>query len=226
MTMDKQENKLGRDVEDIEDLLKVIEESYDIRFEKNELGHVRTFGELTDHIISKIKLLDKDDCTDQQAFYKMRSAIEKIKTVDKSVVSPTAQLADIFPRETRRKDIKKIEKQLGFDLKALEPKDYVTYSILLLLLISLIGLFFNWRYGLVGLGVSIAAFWIADKTATEFKDKTLGELIERTTQLNYVKSRRHQGTVNKKEIHEKIRKLFVENLLLDDNELNRDTVIV
>lgn len=156
----------------------------------------------------------------------MRSAIEKIKAVDKSVVSPATQLADIFPRETRRKDIKKIERQLGIDLKALEPKDYVTYSILLLLLISIIELFFNWRYGLVGLGISFAAFWIADKTATEFKDKTLGELIERTTQLNYVKSRRHQGTVNKKEIQEKIRKLFVENLLLDDNELNRDTIIV
>jgi acyl carrier protein len=53
--MDKIENKLRRDVEDIEDLLEVIEQSYDIRFEKNELGHVRTFGQLTDHIIFKIK---------------------------------------------------------------------------------------------------------------------------------------------------------------------------
>lgn len=146
--------------------------------------------------------------------------------VDKLVVGPATQLSDIFPRETRRKDIKKIENQLGLDLKALEPKDYVTYSILLLLLISFIGLFINWRYGLVGLGVSFAAFWIAVKTANEFKDKTLGELIERTTASNYLKSRRHDGTVNKKEIHEKIRKLFVEHLLIDNNDLNRDTVIV
>jgi len=224
--MEKQENKLGRDVEDIEDLLKVIEKSYDIKFEKGELGHVRTFGQLTDHIISKIKSLDKEDCTNQQAFYKIRSAIEQIKTVDKSALSPTTQLADIFPRETRRKDIKKIEKKLGLDLEALEPKDYVTYSILLLLIISIIGLFINWRYGLCGLGISIAAFWVADKTAREFKDKTFGELIERTTQLNYARARRQQGTVNKKEIQEKIRKLFIEDLLLDDNEIDRDTVIV
>jgi ABC-type multidrug transport system fused ATPase/permease subunit len=224
--MDKQENKLGRDVEDIEDLLKVIEKSYDIRFEKGELGHVRTFGQLTDHIISKIKYVDKEDCTDQQAFYKIRTIIERINTFDKSVISPSTCLTDIFARETRRKDIKKIEKELGLDLKALEPKDFVTYSILLLLLISIIGLFINWKFGLVGLGISIAAFWIADKTAKEFKDKTLGELIERTTQLNYAKARRQQGTVNKKEIQGKIRKLFIESLLLDDNEIDRDTVIV
>jgi acyl carrier protein len=224
--MDKQEKKLGRDAEDIEDLLKVIEKSYDIRFEKGELGHVRTFGQLTDHIISKIKYLDKEDCTDQQAFYKLRSAIMKMKTFDKSEISPTTLLVDIFPRQTRRKDIKEIEKQLGLDLKALRPTDLVTYCILLLLLISIIGLFINWKYGLVGLGLSIIGFWTADKTGKEFKDKTLRELTDRTTQLNYLRSRRQPGTVNKKEIHEKIQKLFIESFGLENNEIDRDTVIV
>lgn len=146
--------------------------------------------------------------------------------IDKSAVSPAARLADIFPRQTRRTDIKKIEKQLGLDLQALRPRYLVTYSILLILLISIIGLFINWRYGLIGVSLSIIGFWMADKTGNEFKDETLKELTDRTTQLNYVKSRRQPGTVNKKEIQEKIRNLFIENLLLEDNEIDRDTVIV
>jgi hypothetical protein len=64
MIMNKDTNNhIGTDTESIEDVLKIIEKSYNIKFETNELGYIRTFGELTDHIISKIKLPDNNDCT-------------------------------------------------------------------------------------------------------------------------------------------------------------------
>src|SRR5689334_19752693 len=99
--MDKQEKHIGSVPEDIEDVLKLIEKSYDIRFQDNELGHIRTFGQLTDHIISKIKLGNQNDCTDQQAFYKLRTAIETVTGIDKRTLDPNAQLKDIFPRRKR-----------------------------------------------------------------------------------------------------------------------------
>ena len=224
--MDKQEKHIGSVPEDIEDVLKLIERSYDIRFQDNELGHIRTFGQLTDHIISKIKLQDKDDCTDQQAFYKLRTAIEQIKTVAKSAISPKTHLADLFPRHSRRKDIKKIEKQLTLDLKALRPRHIVTNSLMILLLVSIVGLFIKLQFGIVGLIFSIGGGWISEKTLKEFKDKTLGELTERMTQLNYAKSRRQPETMNTTEVRNKIEKLFVDNLGLEERTIDRDTVIV
>lgn len=223
--MDKEEKHLGSVPEDIEDVLRLIEKSYDIKFEVNELEHIRTFGQLTDHIISKIKFESISDCTDQQAFYKLRAAIESIKDY-KIKVEPKTQLADIFPRRTRRKEIKKIEKLLGVELDALRARHFVTNSLLITLLISIVGLFIKWQFGLGGLLFSSAGFWISQRIGTEFMDKTLGELTDRMTQLNYLKSRRQPGTMNANEIHNKIEKLFSENLGLAEKTIEKDTVIV
>lgn len=224
-TMNKQEKHLGSVPEDIEDVLRLIEKSYDIKFEGNELGYIRTFGQLTDHIISKIKLESKGDCTDQQAFYKLRTVIETIKD-DKKKIKPKTQLTDIFPRRTRRKDIQKIEKLLMLDLKALRPRPIVTNSLLIALLVSIVGLFIKWQFGLTGLSFSIGGLWVSERIGTEFKDRTLGELTDRMTQLNYVKSRRQSGTMNIKEVQNKIEKLFVDNLGLDEKTIDKDTVII
>ena len=203
-TMDKEEKHLGSVPEDIEDTLRLIEKSYDIKFEGNELKHIRTFGELTDHIISKMKFQDHDDCTDQQAFYKLRMAIQQINTADKSAITPKTCLNDLFPRHSRRKEIKKIEKHLTVDLNALRPRYLVTNSLIGLLLTSIVGLFIKWQFGVAGLVLAICGLWVSEKTANEFKDKTLGGLTDRMTRLNYTKSRRHAGTTNTKELKDKI----------------------
>jgi acyl carrier protein len=226
MTMDKQEKHLGSVPEDIEDTLRLIEKSYDIKFEANELGHVRTFGQLTDHIISKIKLDDKNDCTDQQAFYKLRTSIEQVKGLKTSTISPMTHLTELFPRQSRKIEISKIEKQLAVDLKVLRPRHAVTYSLIILLVLSIVGLFIKWQFGVIGLVVSISGLWASEKMGKEFKDKTLGELTDRMTQLNYTKSRRQPGTMNTKEVKDKIEKLFVDNLGLEEKTIDRDTVIV
>lgn len=128
-TMQKQDiNHLGAAEEDLEDLLKVIERSYDIRFHNSELGNTLTFGQLTDHVISKIGLKDKDDCTDQQAFYKVRTAIGNGK------LTTTTRLDDIFKRRGRRRELARIENELGIHLRALQPKQFVTISLLTILL--------------------------------------------------------------------------------------------
>lgn len=224
-TMDKEVKHLGSVPEDIEDVLELIEKSYDIKFEGNELEHIRTFGQLTDHITSKIKLENSVGCTDQQAFYKLRTAIEVIRKGKKSI-EPNTPLVDIFPRRTRRKDIRELEKLLALDLEALRPHHIVTNAFLIAVLFFIIGLFFKWQFGLVGLLFSLGGMWISGRNGTEFKDQTFGELIDRMTQSNYSKSRRHPGTMNSDEIHTKIEKLFIENLGLEKREIDKDTLIV
>jgi hypothetical protein len=79
---------LGSLPEDIEDVLRLVEKSYNLKFESNELAHIRTFGELSDHIVSKINLDYRDDCTDQQAFYKLRNAIANTSGGEKFKIDP------------------------------------------------------------------------------------------------------------------------------------------
>ena len=134
-------------------MLLKIEDSFDIRFETNELAHVRTYGEFCDAIKGKISLDHSEDCTTQQAFYKLREAITKSTETEKKEITPTTELAEIFPRKTRKNQIKTLEMNLGFKLSILRPPHFVTGFLAILLLASFIVLFIDWPYGLIGLGL-------------------------------------------------------------------------
>ena len=210
------------DPEDIEDLLIKVEKSFGIEFSDNELVNVRTFGELCDHITNKIQLDKKDDCTSQQAFYKLRNILTSILKIDKGEIIPNTQFADLLPRQIRKTRIKQIEQSLGFKLSLLRPPNFVTNFLLLLLLGSIISLFFTWQLGLGGLGLSIGGLWLAFKVGNELDLKTVGQVAEKMTRENYLKSRRNPKTFNEKEIERVLIDCFSNDLLIDKSKLTRE----
>jgi acyl carrier protein len=210
------------DVEDLEDLLSKMQDSFDIKFVDNELAHVQTFGELCDHIKSKIQLEKSKDCTTQQAFYKLRSAIATISNVDKDELTTDTLLKNLLPRKTRRKKTKKIEDELGFKLALIRPTHFVTGFLALLLLASFIGLFIRWQIGLTGLALSMAGLWLAEKTGNELDLRTIGQLAEKMTRENYLKSRRNPKTFNENEIEKVLTDWFSRGLNINKSKLSRE----
>lgn len=97
------------DPDDIGDVLVKVERSFNIKFVGDELQDIDTFGKLCDHITNKIQLENVNDCTTQQAFYKLRQAFN----MD---IHPQTLLADILPEQSRIAKVKSIEKLLGFSL--------------------------------------------------------------------------------------------------------------
>lgn len=96
------------DSEDMNDFLMKIETSFDIKFLSNELVYITTFGELCDHIVNKIQLENSDDCTSQQAFYKLRNAISSTLQLENKTIATNLLLAEILPQQNRRSTIKKL----------------------------------------------------------------------------------------------------------------------
>lgn len=210
------------DPEDIEDLLTKVEDSFDIKFTDNELAHVQTFGEICDHIKGKIQLENKEDCTTQQAFYKLRTAILTTLHLDKDELTIDTLLKDLLPRQTRRTRTKKIEDELGFKLALLRPPHFVTGFLALLLLASFIGVFIKWQIGLTGLALSMGGLWLAAKTGNELDVKTIGQLTEKMTRENYLKSRRNPKTFNEDEIEKILTDWFSNDLGIEKTKLNRE----
>src|SRR5687768_1793290 len=94
------------DPEDFGDTLLKFEKSFGIKFADNSMRDAKTFGDICDIIESQINLTDKDDCTTQQAFYKIRKAIGLTQNFDESIIKPQTKLEDIFPRLNRRQNVK------------------------------------------------------------------------------------------------------------------------
>lgn len=214
------------DPDDISDILVKVEKSFDIKFGDTELLLITTFGELCDHIANKIQLHHTDNCTSQQAFYKLRAAISSMLQIDKKTISTDFSLADLFPRQSRRLRIKKLEAHLGFKLNILRPPHWATGILAVLLLSAFITLFFDWQTGLAGFVFSIAGFWLANKTGNELDLKTIRQVAEKMTREHYLKSRRNPGTFNRREIEKVLTDWFSDDLGLDKTKLTREAKFV
>lgn len=216
---------LNVDSEDLEDVLKEIEKLLNIEFSENELQHVKTFGDLCDVILVKINLPQKEDCTCQQAFYKLRNSILENLTVDRSNIKPDTTLEELFTSSIQKDKIRIIENSLGFRLDILKVKKSVTLVILIGFILSIFLMFIDVLYGLVFALLVLIAYLLKGQNIKEFKVNTIREVVETMKLNNYFKARRNQNTVNKKEIIKLIEKYFIDNLATDLKEINRDTVI-
>lgn len=201
--------------EDIEDILGQIELSFNIRFYENEFAQVTNFGELCKAITKKIDLENFDDCTNQQAFYKLRRAIATIKQVDEKEISPETNLSTLFLRRNRRKEITKLENKLGIKFNILSPPAWVSGTFVVLLLASFVLLFFNWKIGVPGIILFAGCLSVAKDLGKELQVKTIGELTIKMTRENYVNSRRNKNSYNKNEVNQLLLDWFKEGLSVD-----------
>src|SRR4051812_5009599 len=99
--------------EDIFDVVVKFQRSFGLTFEKDTFYNVKTFGDLCDVIINKVQGNNSDDCTAQQAFYKIRNAIARTQLIDKNSITLASKLQELFPRNNRRRNIKGLEGELG-----------------------------------------------------------------------------------------------------------------
>jgi len=209
--------------EDIFDVVLKLEKSFGLKFKKDTFYIVKTFGDLSDVLISKVQGDNSDDCTSQQAFYKIRKAIAATQLIDKNSISPDTKLQDIVPKDERIQKIKELRTELGIPFAILDIKSWLGWTIFIGIVASLITFFFKWQLGLSGLLFFIAVGWIANKFfAKEFELKTVRQLTEKLVRENYVDIRRRKGTINRTEILKVIIDTFSNELDIDKAYLTKN----
>lgn len=211
------------DPEDITDLLKKVEQSFNIEFSKNELAKIKTFGQLCDHVTNKINLTHVNDSTSEQAYLKLRDAIGLTLRLEPSSIPTSATFDELFPRPTRRAKLDTVEQLLDLKLELLRPPHWLNNIALLLLVGSFIMLFFKWPLALVCFFLVTVLYTTIKKFGNETDVKTLKDIAEKMATEHYTKSRIDPKTFNKNEIEPLLTKWFIEYLDLDKNSFNRNT---
>lgn len=208
--------------EDIFDVVLKLEKSFGLKFEKDAFYNVKTFGDLCDIITSKVQGDNFDDCSTQQAFYKVRNAIAATQLIDKNSITLDTKLQDIFPKDKRRQKIKELQNELALPLDILDIKAWLGWTIFIGIVASLILFFFKWQFALTGLLFFIAVGWTANKFfAKEFELSTVRQLTEKLVRENYVDIRRNKGTINKQEILKIIIDTFSNDLDIERKYLTK-----
>jgi hypothetical protein len=214
------------DPDDISDVLVKVQKSFGFKFRDTELKYVKTFGELCDIITSKVSAGNSNDCTTQQAFYKLRNALSDTLYIDKTSLTTDTDLQKLLPKQIRRNVIKTVDKLLGFRTNILRPKYSVTGTLTIILLASFVGVFIFWQVGLIGLTLSIVGLTVATKLGNEIDIKTVGQFSEKISRENYLKARRVIGTANNNEIAKKVKELFMADLGMEEHQLERQSLFV
>lgn len=211
------------DPEDLGDLLIKVEESFGMKFEYDELAYVTNFGQLCDHIINKIQQQDGGGCTSQQAFYKLQDELSEVLNIEKKKIIPQLSLLEILPLSRRRRIVDGLECRLGFKLNILSPPTWVIFTMMFTFLASLFLFFWDWKFAVAGLVISITGTMLSNKFGRELTLKTVGQLAEKMSRENYLKSRRNSKTVNRRELEKMLTVWFKSDLLLD--KLSRESLI-
>ena len=213
------------DPEDFGDTLLKLEKSFGAKFADNSFKDAKTFGDICNIIESQIDFTDKDDCTTQQAFYKVRKAIGLTQTFDERNVEPQTKLEIIFPRSNRRQNVKSFQKALGFSVDILSMKTWLGWTIAIGFTLSLIAFFFSWQYAVSGLTFFTLFTWTISKFSKELDISTVGELTEKISRENYSLARRQIGTVNRNEIVKTIQDVFIADHLIEREHLTKEATL-
>lgn len=206
------------ELEDLEDSLFQFEKKYGIRFTQEELNSIESIEDLTNAIINKFDDENINDCTSQQAFYKLKEILMRLD-IGGFEINPKTKLEQLIPRKNRIQNVKKIEKELGFKLEILQPKSIIIYTLLLLSVCVIITAFFNFFYAIIFGIVLFYLFKITVKTGKEFEIKTVGELAKEITRENYFNVRRTPKTINKKEFKKVVLDWFSDRMDIEKEEL-------
>ena len=213
-------NKLDTyELENIEDCIPSIEEMYKFKFQNGETENIKNFDEFCDLIITKIDFENIESCTTQQAFYKLRNSIIEEKITIKEKIKLETKLDQIFPKKNRIKLVKKVENNIGFKLNVLQPPKFITYTLVLIFIISFVSLFINLKIGVLGIVISVLGFYLSNLFGKELEIETLKELVEKITSENYLKVRTQKNTVNKSELKKILIDWFVENSGIEKEKL-------
>lgn len=210
------------ELQDISDALITIQESFQISFREDELAKVKVFEDLCNLVHEKIDLEDKNDCTSQQAYYKLNQALSYTFNLSELHLLPETLIEHIIPRKNRIKKVKMLEDMLDMKLFLLSPPTWLTFVLVVVFFLSLLAFFFDWKIAVSGIVFSVLGLRIANKMGKEIDIKTVGELTDNMVFYNYIKSRRDPNTVNRRELDNVIKSIFINEFLLAPSALNKE----
>lgn len=203
-------------VECIEDILFIIENSLQIRFEEKELAAINTFGELVDSAIEKLHQEDSDTCTSQQLFYKLKTILNKYGLFNPQKLTPNTELSEIFPKKNRKTLAKLVKKELGTGVDIVCLSDFSTTFFMSLLLGSVVVMVSSgFIPGIVLFILSMSSYYFVNRFTKHLEFGTVRELIEYIVFCEYVQSRKDKNTVNRKELKRLFFKTYGKELNID-----------
>lgn len=215
--------QLGIDSEDLYlDMLPAIERSFDIKFTNSDFHKDFTYGELHSLVLSRLGQTPSNDCTTQQAFYKLRLTLRPFTGAVE--IRPDSNLPGLLPADPRPAAAA-VEAALQMKLKLVGMPNWAAITGTLSIVLSLVLFFFSWQLALALLGLSIMGLDLASQLGRTLRFGTVRQVVEHMSTYHYQQSRRRPGTVNPREVAARLERLFIDMQGLEAGQLVPEAIL-
>jgi acyl carrier protein len=90
-----------------------VEDAFGITIEDSEAAKTVTPGQLIDMVLSKVGRTVDEVCLTQRAFHRLRASLMRHLGIQRNQIRPETLLGSLFPRPTRREDVRQISREIG-----------------------------------------------------------------------------------------------------------------
>jgi len=207
------------DSEDFEDLLFQIEDSFQVKFDLEDIQNNLSINEIIGVVVSKMNLKEGIECSNQITFFRLRDQISKKHKLDSSQIGLETKLKEIFPYKDRRKKWNKTFEGTDFKVPNLRPPIGLYLPAILITIISFFFIFGkNWNYGLPIFLVSATIVYLCSRYGKALPARSLRDLTKHIVKFDYRGTRNRVGTFNHNEIKQIIFGLFIDWLNKEDSQ--------
>ena len=140
---------------DIDEVIITIEKTFHIKFDERDFEEVKTYGEFEKLVLDKIQGIEINDCTSQQTFYKLRKILVEEFKIPYNRINLNTKLTEIFPKNIRNNEIKKLKSSLKFENQILTFSKEQFIILTIIFITSIYFLFTNFFYGLFFLAICV-----------------------------------------------------------------------
>ena len=138
-------------------------------------------------------------------------------------INLNTKLTEIFPKNIRNNEIKKLKSSLKFENQILTFSKEQFIILTIIFITSIYFLFTNFFYGLFFL--VIGKILSEEMKKNNFLFKNLRELTNTLKIKNYKNSRRDYETYNPKEVKEIIKEIFSDSLDIEKSKIHHETIL-
>lgn len=227
MKLPEFEGKLANlDDEAVEECVLAGIQSFGHQFTQEELSQLETLGDFYNLVERKFANRHSPECTCQQAFYKLRQCIADVLKTDKSSITLSSSLEELFPRKIRWRKMKQLRQQMGIKVQLLEMKGWLRTLFAISIFASLVMFFFSWITASIALVSLILLNRIAAIFNNELSYPNLRELAEYLAIFEYAAVRRDPETANLYEVRAVINQVFIKREKLKQEHLTPEQKMI
>jgi hypothetical protein len=160
---------------------------------------------LEDVLVQKIVEAQSGDWTTEMALALLTQAIAQHTGKKNSEMDADSLLDQLIPRANRKATIARMSQDIGVPLDILRPSPILN-GLFILIFFSCIpmGVGFSYFAAIITAAVSAGVLYILNKTANDFKVKTLGAWADQLAWKNYLKDAKKGGEFSHEELRQTI----------------------